>query len=392
MLGNLLIIFNTVIHFNFDSGKRSNVEMTSSGAFFDPRSISKKSMDGLTDPRLNLPASIGGAQSDIIAQLTREMKLQQGSSTASGLLSGSSDANISSSSSGLGSSSHLNHLMSSQIPHSNISTSNISSALSTSLNTVNTTNSVSQQILSQMQQDAGKLSKLSDTQNNLPAISSIMTHSAGSSGYKSGGLSGGTISGGDHSSDNSFSDLTGVGKAIQKSISTTGIIPPTVASRLPISSNNSLLLSNNSSVTSLNAPGSVGLHTSSHLIGSAGTPSLATTGLTSFTSSLLQQQQQLESSIAALSTTNVAAGVGIGGTAARIISDDKKLAPDKLSLLSRSQPDLFTGIEAGVGISSLEGIVFISKFEPTYRIYLNALLLFFHCFLFFDRRNKPKFS
>ena len=80
----------------FDSGKRGNVEMTSSGAFFDPRSISKKSMDGLTDPRLNLPANIGGAQSDIIAQLTREMKLQQGSSTASGLLSGSSDANISS--------------------------------------------------------------------------------------------------------------------------------------------------------------------------------------------------------------------------------------------------------------------------------------------------------
>ena len=355
-----------MIHFHFDSGKRSNVEMTSSGAFFDPRSISKKSMDGLTDPRLNLPASIGGAQqSDIIAQLTREMKLQQGSNNASGLLSGSSDANISSSSSGLGSSSHLNQLMTSQIPHSGISTNSISSALSTSLNTV-ATNSVSQQILSQMQQDANKLSKLSsgDTHNNLSttAISSIMTHSAGSSGYKSGGLSGGTISGGDHSSDNSFSDLTGVGKAIQKSISTTGIIPPPVASRLPISSNTSLLLSNNSSVTSLNAPGSGGIHTSSLLIGSAGTPSMATTGLTGFTSSLLQQQQQLESSIAALSTTNVAAG-GIGGTVSRLISDDKKLAPEKLSLLSRSQPDLFTGIDATGAISNLEGI-FIFCFLP----------------------------
>ena len=83
VLQNLPIILNVMIHFNFDSGKRGNVEMTSSGAFFDPRSISKKSMDGLTDPRLNLPANIGGAQSDIIAQLTREMKLQQGSTISS---------------------------------------------------------------------------------------------------------------------------------------------------------------------------------------------------------------------------------------------------------------------------------------------------------------------
>ena len=72
------------------------------------------------------------------------------------------------------------------------------------------------------------------------------------------------------------------------------------------------------------------------------------------TSSLLQQQQQLESSIAALSTTNVG-GVGVSGTASRIINDETKLAPDKLSLLSRSQPDLFTGIDAGAGTTSLEG-------------------------------------
>jgi hypothetical protein len=324
--------------------------MTSSGAFFDPRSISKKSMDGLTDPRLNLPASTGGAQSDIIAQLTREMKLQQGSSTASGLFSGSSDANISSSSSGLGSSSHLNQIMASHLPNSS-ATSNVSTVMPTSTNTTQ----MSQQILSQLQQDAYKLSKLSsgDTQNNLSttAISSIMAHSAGSSGYKSGGMSAGTLSGGDHSSDNSFSDLTGVGKAIQKSTSSTGIIPPNVSSRLPLSSNTSLLLSNNSSVTSLNASASGGIHTSS-LLG-AGASNLGSTGITNFTSSLLhQQQQQLESSIAALSTTNVG-GVGVGGIASRLINDETKLAPDRLSLVSRSQPDLFTGIEAGT--TSLEG-------------------------------------
>ena len=144
-------------------------------------------MDGLTDPRLNLPANIGGAQSDIIAQLTREMKLQQGSSSASGLFSGSSDANVSSSSSGLGSHSNLNQLIASQTPHSN---ANLPMIISSSTNS-GTPSSISQQILSQLQQDALKLSKLSssEAQNNLSAsaMSAIMTHSAGSSGYKSGG-------------------------------------------------------------------------------------------------------------------------------------------------------------------------------------------------------------
>ena len=310
-------------------------------------------MDGLTDPRLNLPANIGGAQSDIIAQLTREMKLQQGSSSASGLFSGSSDANVSSSSSGLGSHSNLNQLIASQTPHSN---ANLPMIISTSTNS-GTPSSISQQILSQLQQDALKLSKLSssEAQNNLSAsaMSAIMTHSAGSSGYKSGGggLSGGILSGGDHSSDNSFSDLTGVGKTVQKSTSAS-IIPPTVASRLPLTSNTSLLLSNTSSVTSLNASTSGGIHTSS-LLG-PGTSNLGTPGLQNFTSSLLQQQQELESSIAALSSTNI----GGVGTISHTISDEKKLAPEKHGLLSRSQPDLFTGIDTASKISALEGMFF----------------------------------
>ena len=52
------------------SGRRGNVEMTSSGAFFDPKAVSgplaKKGSLGAQDP---------SSQSDIIAQLTREMKL-----------------------------------------------------------------------------------------------------------------------------------------------------------------------------------------------------------------------------------------------------------------------------------------------------------------------------
>ena len=331
--------------------------MTSSGAFFDPRSISKKSMDGLTDPRINLPGNVGGAQSDIIAQLTREMKLQQGSGSASGLFSGSSDANISSSSSGLGSSSHLNHLITSQIPNSNPGT-NAVAGVATSLNTSSlTSSSTSQQIISQLHQDAAKLNKLGsgvDTSGNLSAaaISAIMTHSAGSSGYKSGGggLSG-TLSIGDHSSDNSFSDLTGVGKAIQKLPSASMITNPAITNRLPLSSNTSLYLSNNSSITSLNAPGPSGIHTSSLLAASGGTSGLGTSGFNTLTTSILQQQQQLESSIAALSSSNIA---GTSSSTPRAILDEKKLIPDKLNLLSRSQPDLFTGIDSGVaGITAL---------------------------------------
>ena len=330
--------------------------MTSSGAFFDPRSISKKSMDGLTDPRINLPGNVGGAQSDIIAQLTREMKLQQGTGSASGLFSGSSDANISSSSSGLGSSSHLNHLITSQIPNSNPGINPVP-GVATALNTSSlTSSSTSQQIISQLHQDAAKLNKLGsgvDTSGNLSAaaISAIMTHSAGSSGYKSGGGGLSALSIGDHSSDNSFSDLTGVGKAIQKMPSASMITNPAITNRLPLSSNTSLYLSNNSSITSLNAPGPSGIHTSSLLSASGGTSGLGTSGFNTLTTSILQQQQQLESSIAALSSSNIA---GTSSSTPRAILDEKKLVPDKLNLLSRSQPDLFTGIDSSVaGITAL---------------------------------------
>ena len=312
-------------------------------------------MDGLTDPRINLPGNVGGAQSDIIAQLTREMKLQQGSGSASGLFSGSSDANISSSSSGLGSSSHLNHLITSQIANSNTG-ANAVPGVGTSLNTSSlTSSSTSQQIISQLHQDAAKLNKLGtsgvDTSGNLSAaaISAIMTHSAGSSGYKSGGGGLSALSIGDHSSDNSFSDLTGVGKAIQKMPSASTITNPAITNRLPLSSNTSLYLSNNSSITSLNAPGPSGIHTSSLLAASGGTSGLGTSGINTY--SILQQQQQLESSIAALSSSNIA---GTSSSTPRAILDEKKLVPDKLNLLSRSQPDLFTGIDSSVaGITAL---------------------------------------
>lgn len=59
-------------------GRKPNIDMTSSGAYFDPKAVSKLSS---TDP---------SSQSDIIAQLTREMKLQ-----SSGLFSGSSDVSSS---------------------------------------------------------------------------------------------------------------------------------------------------------------------------------------------------------------------------------------------------------------------------------------------------------
>jgi len=72
-------------------GRRANVDMTSSGAFFDPRAVSKLGKDS--------------SQMEILAQLTREMRLQQ--QAGSGLFSYSSDA-VSSSSGGSGN--HLNQI------------------------------------------------------------------------------------------------------------------------------------------------------------------------------------------------------------------------------------------------------------------------------------------
>ena len=72
-------------------GRRANVDVTSSGAFFDPRAVSKPGKDN--------------SQMDILAQLTREMRLQQ--QAGSGLFSYSSDA-VSSSSGGSGN--HLNQI------------------------------------------------------------------------------------------------------------------------------------------------------------------------------------------------------------------------------------------------------------------------------------------
>ena len=309
--------------------------MTSSGAFFDPRAVSKKSLDGLTDPRSVMGgaysgATAGGAQSDIIAQLTREMKLQQGSGSASGLFSGSSDANVSSSSSGLGSSSHLNQLIASQNPNTHPSVSN--SALLPTSTSVASPMTMSQQIIAQLNQDAAKLSKMSSSDvPNLDSLKSNLHTTAITSGI-------------DISSDNSLSDLTGVGKSIQKS-STSSITAGITSSRLPLPSTTSLLLSNNSSITSLNASTAAALHTSSlagHL------PSNITSGIPDFTSSLLHQQAQLESLKAELATVE-------GGTSSRPLSNGTKLAPDKLELLSRSQPDLFTGLD-GAGLASKEGM------------------------------------
>jgi len=72
-------------------GRRANVDVTSSGAFFDPRAVSKPAKDT--------------SQMEILAQLTREMRLQQ--QAGSGLFSYSSDA-VSSSSGG--SANHLNQI------------------------------------------------------------------------------------------------------------------------------------------------------------------------------------------------------------------------------------------------------------------------------------------
>ena len=311
-------------------------------------------MDGLIDPNSsvgggNIAANVGGTQSDIIAQLTREMKLQQGSGSASGLFSGSSDANVSSSSSGLGSSSHLNQLIASQIPNTNASSLN-SAGLPPSSTTIEPMSMMSQQIIAELKQDAEKLAKMTsvDALNNLPTsvITSSMKTSSGSSGYKSGvgGMSGGAISG-DHSSDNSFSDLTGAGKTIQKSAITSSAM---VSTRLPLSST-SLLLSNNSSATSLNAA-STGIYTSSLLDHRA---SNISTGLTDFTASLLKEQQLLESSMSAAAELSSTAGGA--GTITRETNHEKKLAPEKTPLMSRSQPDLFTGIDAGTGLTAVKG-------------------------------------
>ena len=94
-----------------------------------------------------------------------------------------------------------------------------------------------------------------------------------------------------------------------------------------------------------NASTAASLHTSSlagHL------PSNITSGIPDFTSSLLHQQAQLESLKAELATVE-------SGTSSRALSNGTKLAPDKLQLLSRSQPDLFTGID-GAGLASKEGM------------------------------------
>ena len=347
------------------SGKRSNVDVTSSGAFFDPRAVSKRTLDGINDPRSSIAAAAtgGGAQSDIIAQLTREMKLQQqgagGGSASGGIFSGSSDANISSSSSGLGSSSHLNQLISSS--SGNPANPQLSGAPSAS-----TSLSMSQQIISQLQQDAAKLSKLNSSTEatmtgKLPStsITSNVGHSSsGSSGYKSG-MSGGVISGsGDHSSDNSLCDLTGVGKTGIKMPLTSGAVTTlsNASNRLPLSST-SLLLSNNSSLTSLNASSVtassvVGLHTSPYLVGH-GTSAASAMGITSLSTSLLQQQQLDPTSLAV-----AAALASASSGTSRAINIGKKPTPDKLPLLSRSQPDLFTGIDAGstAALAALEGM------------------------------------
>ena len=74
-------------------GRRANVDVTSSGAFFDPRAVSKP-----VGPK-------DSSQMEILAQLTREMRLQQ--QAGSGLFSCSSDA-VSSSSGG--SANHLNQI------------------------------------------------------------------------------------------------------------------------------------------------------------------------------------------------------------------------------------------------------------------------------------------
>ena len=346
-----------MVIFIFNSGKRSNVDVTSSGAFFDPRAVSKKSLDGINDPRSALgggyAATTVGAQSDIITQLTREMKLQQGSGNVSGLFSGSSDANVSSSSSGLGSSSHLNQLITSQISNTSTSTTHLPTTTSASPSI-----SMSQQIISQLQQDAAKLSKMNSGDSatgKLPttAITSGMGgNSSGSSGYKSGGggVSGGTVSG-EHSYDNSLNDLTGIGKAIKSSVTTTALTSNS-SHRLPLSSTTSLLMSNNSSITSLNATSTTGIPTSS-LVGHNSLN--VSSGITNFTSALLQQQQQLDSTLAVPTALSASSSGGGGETTSLAIRNGKKLAPDKLPLLSRSQPDLFTGIDGVSGLAAAEG-------------------------------------
>jgi hypothetical protein len=74
------------------AGRRNNVDVTSSGAFFDPRAVAKAAKDS-------------SSQMEILAQLTREMRLQQ--QAGSGMFSYSSDA-VSSSSGGSGN--HLNQV------------------------------------------------------------------------------------------------------------------------------------------------------------------------------------------------------------------------------------------------------------------------------------------
>ncbi len=89
-------------------GRRANVDMTSSGAFFDPRAVSKMGKDT--------------SQMEILAQLTREMRLQQ--QAGSGIFSYSSDA-VSSSSGGSGN--HLNQILTTPPTTSGQSLSNNSS-------------------------------------------------------------------------------------------------------------------------------------------------------------------------------------------------------------------------------------------------------------------------
>ena len=89
-------------------GRRANVDITSSGAFFDPRAVSKMGKDT--------------SQMEILAQLTREMRLQQ--QAGSGIFSYSSDA-VSSSSGGSGN--HLNQILTTPPTTSGQSSSNNSS-------------------------------------------------------------------------------------------------------------------------------------------------------------------------------------------------------------------------------------------------------------------------
>ena len=272
------------------SGKRSNVDVTSSGAFFDPRAVSKKS-DLL-------------AQSDIIAQLTREMKLGSG-----GVFSGSSDA-VSTSSGG--SANQLNQLG------------------STPASIAASSSSMSKQIISQLQQDAAKLSKMgigaaaaattasevvrtattctaapvtaSATVAKLPTTSAITTaqnissSSSSTSGYKTA------------------SSLSGV-----SSVSGGGLSSSTEMLLQQANIDTSSLSDFKLKAAKLGMPSTAvaATATSSNMMSSLGTT--------------CSNPSAIQSSINTKPISNPAASA--------------LLSAEKLQLLSRSQPDLFTGIE-----------------------------------------------